>query len=174
MIVDILNRYLSFIFGKNDFSFHKATQMCKYKLIQHYRNHVLESKKDIMTLVLEYKSLTHSLGWYLKQFEQLFVQKDINVETYKKYKKSFEKNIVSTLRKIICSRLDATIYLRYCDKGHWTYLKLLMYWLDNLERAHMTSYLMQNTIHEMYESVVLRVRPPNLHKRRLIKSLSEK
>jgi len=169
-----LNSYTPFIFGKNDFSFHKATQMCKYKLIQHYRNHVRESKRDIATLVLEYKSLTHTLAWYLKQFERLFVRREITIENYKKYKKSFERNIVHLLRKIICARLDATIYLKYCDKGHWTYLKLLMYWLENLERAHMTSYLMQNTIHEMYESVVLRVCPSDLHKRRLIRSLSEK
>lgn len=140
--------------------------MCKYKIVAHYRNHRLsqvqsQSTPNIAELVLKYKCLTQSLKWHLKQFNRLFVENEITLDNYKMYKKSFERNIVALLREIICARLDATIYLRYCDKGHWTYIKLLMYWLDNLERAHMTSNLMQKTVYEMYNSVVLCVKPPN-------------
>lgn len=135
--------------------------MVNPKLITYYRTHYAshDGRFNIGELVLKYKLLTNQLSWHLRQFERLFVQNKIDLSNYKVYKPSFEKNIVKLLRQIICARLDATIYLKYCDRGHWTYLKWLLVCLDKLERAHLTSPLVENTIHEMYESVVFRIRP---------------
>lgn len=139
--------------------------MVNPKLVAYYRAHHKQAhhtdceELNIADLVMLYKKYTHQLGLNLRQFEQRFARGEIDDSNYKQYKFSFEKNIVNLLREIIYARLDATIYLRYCDAGHLTYLKLLIQWLNNLEHSHLTSPLLRNTVHEMYMSVVFRIRP---------------